>query len=300
MEKDILDCIIIGGGPAGLTAGIYLGRYRRKAVIYDAGNSRAEKIPLSHNYPGFPKGLSGPELLARLQAQIAAYEVPIIPEPVDSIKQIDDYEFLVSTQTSERFAKNIILATGVKDIEPRLADINDGIQKGLIRHCPVCDAFEVINKKIAVVGYGKSGLGEALFLHDYTPNIYLLSLGKTDSWTKADLKKIREANITLITEDILKIELTSDSAKMIFTNQKKLEVDCLYSALGAITNNKLAKDLGVKLKEDAVLVNKHQQTSVKGVFATGDLVDGLNQICVATSQAAIAATAIHTHCREFK
>ncbi|KTD45213.1 thioredoxin reductase [Legionella quinlivanii] len=298
MKNDILDCIIIGGGPAGLTAGLYLSRFRRNILIYDGGISRAEKIPLSHNYPGFPQGISGQELLTRLRQQLSHYEATIIHEFVESIKVLGDYHFQVKTGSGFQYAKNIILATGVKDIEPRLGNINDGIQKGLIRHCPVCDAFEVINKKVAVIGYNKSGLGEALFLREYTPKLTLLTLGETEAWSKADFRKIKKADITLVNEQLLEIELTSDSAKMTFNNKKILKFDCLYSALGSVYNNQLANELGVKLKEGAVMVNKHQQSSIKGFYAAGDVVHGLNQICVATSQAAIAATDIHNRCRD--
>lgn len=294
---ELWDCIIVGGGPAGMTAALYLARYRRKVLIYDASHSRAKLIPCSHNYPGFPKGISGKDLLSQLEQQLSAYTIPIIKETVISLQQINEEKFLIQTTNSTNYTKNIILATGVQDIEPELADIRDGIQKGLIRHCPVCDAYEVINKKIAVIAREKSGLNEALFLRDYTPDVTLIMLDNKAKWTQKDLKVIQESNIAVISKRIEAIELSSDCARITLEDQKIIEFDCIYSALGCVKNNKLATDLQLRLKKGTLLVDKNQQTSLKGVFAAGDIVSGLNQICVATSQAAIAATAIHHHCR---
>ncbi|MDP1604245.1 MAG: NAD(P)/FAD-dependent oxidoreductase [Legionella sp.] len=293
-----LDCIIIGGGPAGLTSAIYLARYRRNVIVYDTFDSRAARIPLSHNYPGFPEGIAGKELLKRLRQQLSVYNVPLINAAAESLTQVDEDEFLVMSAGETQRAKNIILCTGVKDIEPHLADINDGIQKGLIRHCAVCDAYEIIDKKIAVIGEGKSGLGEALFLRDYTRDVTLMTLGVSSSWTRTDLKQIRDAEIKIIPYEILAIELTVDKAKITYSDNSIIQFDSIYSALGCIENNALAKNIKAKQKEGLLLVNKAQQTSVKGVFAAGDIVSGLNQICVATCQAAMAATAIHKRCKK--
>ncbi len=293
----LLDCVVIGGGPAGLTAAIYLARYRRKVVVYDTLNSRAEKIPLSHNYPGFPSGISGKDLLTRLRQQLSAYPIPILEEKVESIEKDED-RFILKTCRNLIHTRYVILCTGVIDIEPVVGDIRDGIQKGLIRHCPVCDAYEVIDKKIAVIGQGKAGLGEALFLRQYTSDVTLMTLGQKSIWTKGDLKKIHDANITVIDENLNAIELTSEIIKITFPNQRTFCFDSLYSALGCINNNKLAHDLNVKLKEGCIAVNPKQETSIKGMFAAGDIVSGLNQICVATGQAAIAAMTVHNRCRE--
>lgn len=131
-----------------------MARFRRNVVIYDTSASRASTIPISHNYPGFPQEFL--EKPFRLRRQLSIYKVPLIHEEVKSLTQLGTKDFVIT--------KNIILATGVKDIEPKLPNINDAIRKGLIRHCPVCDAYEVINKKIGVIGEGQAGLKEALFL----------------------------------------------------------------------------------------------------------------------------------------
>lgn len=297
-KKGIFDCVIIGGGPAGLTAAIYLARYRRKIAIFDDSQSRARLIPRSHNHPAFPNGVAGPALLKRLEQQLEPYGVKIQREYVISVKKINDNNFLIKTQNKTINAKNIILATGVKDIEPELADVKDGIQRGLIRHCPVCDAYEVINKKIAIISKDKAGLKEALFLRDYTPYITLMIVGTKPRWTPKEQALIKKARLRVIVPKIHAIKLTAKHAKITFADNSTLEFDTIYSGLGCIKNNYLADGLNLKLTKGTIVVNDKQQTSVKGVYATGDIVSGLNQICVANSQAAIAATTIHTELRE--
>ncbi|MBA2710523.1 MAG: NAD(P)/FAD-dependent oxidoreductase [Tatlockia sp.] len=291
-NSDEFDCIIIGGGPAGLTAGIYLARFRRSAVIFDNLDSRASRIPLSHNYPCFPSGISGKDLLKKFHEQLSSYPIPIINKKVETLKK-DEQGFLIEVEENLYRTNNIILATGVKDNEPELPNLLDGVFKGLIRHCAVCDAFEVINRKLAVIGEGDQGLNEALFLRNYTPNVTLITSEKSNLWSKKQLKLISDANIKITDLKIEAIELTKSKAEIVFVDGKTEHYDSLYSALGCIKNNKLAIDVDAKLSKGLIVVNKKQETSVPGLYAAGDIVSGLNQICVAESQAAIAATAIH-------
>lgn len=292
----VLDCIIIGGGPAGLTAAVYLARFRRNICVYDTNNSRALLIPRSHNYPGFAEGIPGPMILQRLKQQLAVYQVPVINEEVQQITRDQDL-FIIHSQTGKKIARNVLLATGVQDLEPALPNLIDGIRQGLIRHCPVCDAFEVIDKKIAVIGEGKSGLEQALFLMDYSQNVSLVTLGKVTQWSKKDQQKINQSKLTVIDSKVTAIQLLTDHAKISFADNNTIQFDCLYSALGCVKNNDLAVNLDAKLKNGLLVVNKKQQTSVKGLYAAGDIVSSLHQLCVAEGQAAIAATAIHHRCK---
>src|SRR5947209_12899246 len=108
---DALDCVIIGAGPAGLTASTYLARFCRRIRVFDAGNSRARYIPLSHNYPGFPGGIAGPELLERLRDQAARYGVQVTQALVEAVEKDGDY-FLVSTGNEHVRTHKVLLATG--------------------------------------------------------------------------------------------------------------------------------------------------------------------------------------------
>ena len=299
MQDTIFDCIIIGAGPAGITGAIYLARFRKDIMIFDDNKSRAERIPVSHNYPAFPFGISGSELLVRLKEQLSCYKVPLVEDSVETIVQYESGIFVVKTKTGTQLAKTILLATGVEDVEPVFPNDLDGIQRGLIRHCPVCDAFEVIDKKIAVIGEGSAGLEQALFMRTYTKDLYLLTLGKTCNWKKSELQKIKAAELNIIHLPVEDIELTTSKVKISFQGDVCLEVNCLYSALGTYKNNKLALDLNARMDKGLLVVNKFQQTSVKGLYAAGDIVAGLHQVCVAESQAAVAAWDINKHCKKF-
>src|SRR5690242_6909142 len=137
----IVDALIVGGGPAGLVAAIYLARFRRKVLVADSGGGRASLIPTSHNYPGFPDGIAGKDLLQRLRAQAQRYGATIVDTRIDRLKHAGDGTFIAKDPTQSFRAHRIVLATGVTDIEPELPNLRDAIRQGLIRHCPICDGY---------------------------------------------------------------------------------------------------------------------------------------------------------------
>lgn len=297
-KQSVIDCLIIGAGPAGLAAAIYLARFRRTFKLFDSNESRALLIPLSHNYPGFANGVSGPDLLVLLKSQLKPYHIEIINEKIEKLTIDDNEHFVASSIHSTVVASTVLLATGVEDIEPKLPNVENAIHRGLVRHCPICDAYEVIDKKIAVISSGKSGLGEALFLRHYSPHVTLLTQGKVTDFSKDEIQQLKDANIKLVENPILKIDMNENSIGALHFEQDVFyEFDTIYSALGCVKKNNLAINLGAKHKERELIVDEHQQTSIPGLYAAGDIVSGLNQICVAQSQAAIAATDIHNRCK---
>lgn len=291
----LLDCLIIGGGPAGLTAAIYLTRFRRKAMIIDAGNSRASLIPRSHNYPGFPDGINGNDLLARLREQARRYGTEITSGKVSRLAREGDQTFTAFCDTQTYRARSVLLATGVIDIEPALPNFTDAIRQGLLRHCPICDGFEVIDQKVAVFGQNEAGVKEALFIRTYTRDLTLIHLGTEKKLSDQERKLLYEANIKLIEEPI--VEMQTAGNRFIGLKLASGTVACFdtfYSALGSLVMSGLAVQLGANFDETGnLIVNAAMQTSIEGLYAAGDVVHGLNQICVAAGQAAIAATAIH-------
>lgn len=294
---ELLDCLIIGGGPAGLTAAIYLQRFRRTTLVIDAGSSRASLIPTSHNYPGFPEGINGNALLARLREHALLYNARIQTGLIDRLEQHSDKTFTAYCGPQSFRSRTVILATGVVDIEPALPDFKDAIKQGFLRHCPICDGYEVIDQKVAVIGHGKAGVKEALFIRQYTSDLTLLTLGNQDQINEQESKLLSQANIQLIEDPVFAVETEGRRISgLTMANGTVLRFDTLYSALGTKVRSDLALQLGAECddKED-LIVSKGMQTSVQGLYAAGDVVHGLNQICVATSHAAIAATAIHHH-----
>ena len=167
-DNDILDCVIVGGGPAGLTAALYLARLRRRFVIVDAGAQRAAWIPTSHNIPVFASGISGHEILDRQRESLRPYEASVLSGTVEALTRNSGC-FTAHVRgegdTSRQVAaRRVLLATGAVDVEPDLPDLPNAVQRGLVRYCPICDGYEARDRKVAVIGHGDRGMGEAIFI----------------------------------------------------------------------------------------------------------------------------------------
>jgi thioredoxin reductase (NADPH) len=180
--NDCLDCVIVGGGPAGLTAALYLARFNRRFLVVDGGDPRAAWIPTSHNIPVFAEGISGPDILARQRAHAERYGATILSGTVTAARQVDDhFELSIAAEDGPRTlaARRILLATGAADVEPDFPNLPNAVQRGLVRYCPICDGYEARGRKIAVIGYGDRGLAEAVFVaRTYSRDVTLLTLGQ--------------------------------------------------------------------------------------------------------------------------
>lgn len=298
---DILDCVVVGAGPGGLTAGIYLGRFRRNFVVLDAGDSRASWIPVSHNHPGFPEGVPGPELLARMRAQAEQYGARIIAGRAQTAERDEDGLFTLTTSAGLLRTRNVILATGVKDVEPALPGVYDAVKRGLIRICPICDGYEVIGKSVGVIGDDGRAVAEARFLKIYTDDLTVIHTGPPEALDDDARGDLAAVNMRLIETPIRNV-VVADERILAFGFDGALEhrFDTVYAALGTRANTGLADQLNAALGEDGRLyVEDRQMTTVPGLYAAGDMVRGLNQISVAQAEAAIAATAVHNRLRQF-
>jgi thioredoxin reductase (NADPH) len=290
MTESELDCLIIGGGPAGLTAAIYLARYHRSVMVFDAGQSRARYIPESHNYPGFPGGISGARLLATLTAQATEYGVTIVPSTITSLVASNP-DFRAVHDRGERHFRFVLLATGIVDKPPMMDGLDAAIADGLVRYCPVCDAYEATDKRIAVYGPGSDAAEKARFLRGYSADITWLRPDGHDP-LPSDLQAMTEAGVTVIgSVNELKRDGEGIRARSGPTSHR---FDLVYPALGCDVRSRLARDVGAAVTDVGCLkVDEHQQTTIDGLYAAGDVVSDLHQIAVATGHAAIAATHIH-------
>jgi thioredoxin reductase (NADPH) len=291
----MLDCLVIGGGPGGLTAAVYLARFRRRIELIDAGHSRASYIPRSHNCPGFPDGVGGDELLARLRAQANRYDIPLVSGEVQRLSRLPNDGFAATIGAQVIEARTIILATGSEDVQPDLPQVENNVRRGLVRHCPVCDAYEVIDRRLGVIGTGSHAFREVRFLRHYTADITLLTLGRTASLSEDERAALSKYGVPVIEHRIARINTNPATGAILETDVGKvLEFDALYSALGAHNRSQLGVEVGAAVDAaQAIVVDAHLQSSVPGLYAIGDVVSALNQISVAMGHAAIAATAIH-------
>lgn len=290
-----LDCMIIGAGAAGLTAATYLARFRRRIQVLDAGASRILWIPTSHNYPGFADGIHGNDLLVRLREQAARYGAPTATCTVERLEKLPDGSFMATSGLQQWHARTVILATGVVDIAPAFPDLKRAVAAGCVRYCPICDGFEAIGKRVAVIGKGKGGLREALFMRHFADTLSLLSIDETIRLTEQEREEMAAARIDVVPEPVAQLAFDGDCAMSLqLRDGSRQRFDVVYLALGTQVNSGLARALGAGCGDKGdLLVDAHQQTAVDGLYAAGDVVAGLNQIAVAMGQAAIAATAIH-------
>jgi thioredoxin reductase (NADPH) len=295
MDEPILDCLIIGGGPAGLTAAIYLARFHLDILVVDGGKSRASWIPCTHNHAGYPDGISGKELLERMRAQAQKYGAKIETEPVTKLERDEETGIFTATWGSgcER-ARTVLLATGVSNRRPPMDEELhwDALARGLIRYCPICDGYEVTDKKVGVIGSDSHGVAEAVFIRSYTADVTLIAPDTALNLSREDQQKMKGAGIDCVDGPAQAVAITGDCI-VVDTAEGHYTFDSVYPALGSDTHTQLGEMVGAKLAEDGCfLCDTHQRTSVEGLYAAGDVVHGLDQISHAMGEGGVAATTI--------
>jgi thioredoxin reductase (NADPH) len=291
------DCIIIGAGPAGLTAAIYLARYHLSIRLFDSGESRAAWIPTSHNHAGFPEGINGKDLLDRMYRQAHQYGAVREEKTVTHLAKTGEC-FTVGTDSGTYTARSVLIATGVVNRRPDSLpeDVHDAaLSAGLLRYCPVCDGYEVTDKRVAVVGTGDHGTAEALFLRGYTADLTLVSPHGDHDLDDECSAKLDDAGIVRVAGPCG--EWTIEGDRIAFaTAEGRMAFDSVYPALGSHVRSELAELAGARTTDvGCIVTDDHLETSVPALFAAGDVVLGLDQISHAMGQAGVAATTIRNH-----
>jgi thioredoxin reductase (NADPH) len=301
MTAQPLDCLIIGAGPAGLTAAIYLARFHLDIRVIDAGRSRAGLIPKTRNHAGFPEGISGPNLLRRMNQQARIYGAKIEEGEVTAIVRAGDL-FQISTAEGDVTARSILLATGVVNIRPEMPpELHDqALARGLIRYCPICDAYEVTDLPVGVIGSGEHGVREAMFLRGYTTDLTLVAPSGPHDLDDAQRRALEQAGISPIDGPAHNFQLAADHIQ-VDTALGTRSFASIYPALGSVIRSELARSLGAEASEEGCLVvDSHQRTSVTGLYAAGDVVKGLDQISHAMGEGGVAATTIRNDLAELR
>jgi thioredoxin reductase (NADPH) len=288
--RENFDALIVGGGPAGLMAAIYLARFRRSVTILDAGASRAALIPSSHNFPAFAEGISGKELLALMRRQVADLGVKILDRTVETLTGSDG-NFTARFEDREMRAAKVILAGGIVDKQPDFDGWEKAVQEGLLRYCPICDAYEALGKKLAVIGSVSHAAGKALFLRSYTADVTLVpEVGEQSSEGMARLTK----SGVKISAPLWGIERKGAYLRVTLRDGTWVDFEGVYPAMGNKVRSELAIALGAAHTGDGLLkVDDKQRTTVEGLYGVGDVVSDLHQVSVALGHAALAACNIH-------
>jgi thioredoxin reductase (NADPH) len=294
MDDKPLDCLVVGGGPAGLTAAIYLSRYHLDILVVDGGKSRAAWIPTSHNHAGFPDGINGKELLTRMCDQARLYGTRIECGQVTRLQKGEDGLFIAEWGSGEVRARTVLLATGVSNRRPQMDEElhEHALAAGLIRYCPICDGYEVTDKKVGVLGNSDRGPAEAIFLRSYTADVTLIDPDGPVDVSAEDRKRLGEAGVATIDGPVSLIE-PGEGEIHVETPSGCHAFASIYPALGSDTHVALAEMLGAKLSADnCIVVDSHQRASVDGLYAAGDVVKGLDQISHAMGEGGVASTTI--------
>ena len=292
MTEPIFDCLIVGGGPAGLTAAIYLTRFHLTAKLVDAGKSRAGWIPCTHNHAGYPDGINGKELLALMKAQAQKYGTSIVTNRVSRLDVVEG-GFKAEWGEGSVIARKVLLATGVTNRRPPMdEDLHDeALARGLIRYCPICDGYEVTDKKVGVIGDGSHGIAEAVFLRGFTEDITLIAPHSAHDLGAEDRARLEEYGIRTLDGPCSAVAAHEDCI-VVDTADGHHAFDSVYPALGSDMHNELAVQVGARLKDGNIVVDSHQRTSVPGLYAAGDIVLGLDQISHAMGEGGVAAVTI--------
>ena len=273
------DVIILGAGPAGVSASLYTKRANLETLILYNDKSGLEKASLIENYYGFKNGISGKELYETGIEQAKNIGVEVKKEEVVKIENNIEY-FNVVTNTNKYKAKNLILATGNKKNKPKIKGIEKFEGKG-VSYCAICDGFFYRNRSVSVLGSGNYAVAETNELINIADNITILTNGEKAPEFRAD-------NVTIDTKEIEEIDGENKVEEIKFKDGSTLKTDGIFVAQGVAGSSEFAKKLGIMTNKDKIIVNENMETNIKGIYACGDCTGGLLQVSKAVYEGAKA------------
>lgn len=273
----MIDLIIVGAGPAGISAGLYAKRANTDVLILYNGESNLEKAEKIDNYYGFENGISGKDLYETGIKQAQNIGIKVKKEEVIHIEQSSN-GFEITTTENSYESKALIIATGNKKIRPNIKGIQEFEGKG-VSYCAICDGFFYRNKNVVVIGNGEFAINEANILKNIANDVKILTDGLEmlqDTSIKVSKGKIREIKGGLRVQEV------------VFEDNSTIEVDGVFVALGEAGGADFAKKIGVLTNNDNIVVDEKMQTNVKGLFACGNANGGLLQVSKAVYEGAVA------------
>lgn len=275
----IYDVIIIGAGPAGISAGLYTQRANKKTLIIYNEKSSLEKASKIENYYGFPNGISGKELYQNGIMQAKNLGIELKKEEVIKIEKIKE-TFEVSTSNRKYISRNVILATGNKKNVPDIKGIKELEGKG-ISYCAICDGFFYRGKDVAVLGSGDYAISEVNDLLNVANKITILT-------NKKKMPDFRAENVKVETRGVIAVKGENQLESIELEDGTKLEVDGLFVAQGVAGSTDFARKLGALVKDNKIVVSDKMETTIQGLYACGDCIGGIYQIAKAINEGMIA------------
>ncbi len=284
------DVVIIGNGPAGLSAALYILRAGFSVTVIGKDNGalgRAEKI---ENYFGLERPLSGNELVENGKKQVAALGGHLLQDEVVGISW--DGNYTISTASTRLSARAIIITTGTSRKRPPIPNL-DRLEGHGVSYCAICDAFFFRGQPVAVLGSGEYALHEVKELLPIVGSVTVVTGGIQPTVTFPP-------EVTVITSPISNLAGEDVLESIVFEDQSRLDVACLFVAIGTAKGSDLARKLGIQLQDDRIIVNEQMDTGLPGVFAAGDCIGGILQVSVAVGEGAKAALSCIRYLRSLK
>ncbi len=288
------DCVIIGGGPAGLTCAIFLGRYRRRVLLVDGGRPRNYASSGVHGFLGHHGILPG-DLLKKGREEAVNAGVEICECTATKIERDGDL-FEVTTTAATIRTRRVVLAYGVRDILPDIEGIEEYYGKS-VHHCPDCDGFEISDRRVGVIGWGKRVVGLSLKLLQWTDDLVILTHGNPRDFEPEHTSKLLAEGVGVKEEKIERLIGNDGQLQAVeLAGGGRIELDALFFTIGVERTCTLAEDLGCEVWEGKpnLVVDEYKQTTIQGVYAVGDLVPGSQLAITSAADGAIAAIAINT------
>lgn len=271
------DVVIVGAGPAGISAGIYAKRANLNVLILYHGISNLEKATMIENYYGFENGISGEDLYNTGIRQALNLGIEVKDEEVLNLEKVDG-EFKITTVENKYIGKSVIIATGNKKLKPNIKGIDEFDGKG-ISYCAICDGFFYRKKNVAVIGNGKFAVSEAEELKNLAGSITILTDG---------LEFSQNTDFEINTKKIKEIKGDIKVSKIEFEDGTSIEIDGIFIALGEAGGSDFAKKMGVLTNGDSIIVDENMKTNIDGLFSCGNSTGGLLQVVKAAHEGAVA------------
>lgn len=296
MVDDLYDCIVIGAGPAGLSASLFLARYLHRTLTFHHNSPRNEYAHGVHGFLGH-HGIRPYELLARGRDEVTSHGGLIIEACVNAVEQVSPEHFRVIAGPEQKAfeARRLLLATGLRDLTPDCPGFREFYGSSVF-HCPDCDGYEVRDKRVAVLAPGNNAIGFIANLMTWTSHLTLLT--DQGEISNRDREKLDSLDVAVRTDAVVKLE--GDESKrqlqrVVFSEGEPLECDALFFNLGTKLATDFHETLGCRLDPECglVWVDDTRQTSVTGVYAAGDLTPQSQLAVVAAAEGAMAAIHIH-------
>ena len=275
----MFDVIIIGGGPAGISASLYTKRGNKEILIINSENSTLQEVNKIENYYGFKDGINGKELYKTGIKQAENLGIELKTEEVLNIK-INEKEFEVITNKNTYKSKAVIIAVGNKKNKVKIKGIKEFEGKG-VSYCAICDGFFYRNKEVAVIGSGNYAISETNDLINIAKKVTILTNGEKAPEFRAD-------NVEINSKPIEEIDGKDKVEKVTFCDRTSINADGIFVAQGTAGGFELAKKLGLLIKDNHIIVNENMETNIKGIYACGDCTGGLMQISKSVYQGMVA------------